>query len=83
MSEAPITATVDIRSAMAPRLKQARDKLTDRTGLHLAMAMGVEAKVMNRFRQLSGIPNKLGGTSTKYWKKAADATAVDSDDQAG
>lgn len=83
MSDAPITATVDISSAMAPRLKEARDKLTNRTGLHLAMAMGVEAKVMNRFRLLSGIPNKLGGVPTRFWQRASGATAVDSDGQAG
>ena len=50
MSEAPITATVDISDAVSPRLRAAVAKLSDRTGLHKAMAFRVEDRVIENLQ---------------------------------
>ena len=61
MSEAPITATVDISDAVSPRLRAAVAKLSDRTGLHKAMAFRVEDRVIENLQAKDQTPNKLGG----------------------
>lgn len=81
MSAAPLLATVDISDAVSPRLRAAVLKLSDRTELHRSMAMAVEGKVSENFETKP--PNKLGGTSTRYWMKAAASARVSADSQAG
>ena len=83
MSEAPITATVDISDAVSPRLRAAVAKLSDRTGLHKAMAFRVEDRVIENLQAKDQTPNKLGGSRTHFWLNASRTTVVTADDAAG
>lgn len=83
MSEAPITATVDISDAVSPILRQMQARLTDRTGLHEAMALRVEDRVIGNLRAKDQTPNRLGGTRTHFWLNASRTTVVTADNSAG
>lgn len=71
--------SIDIQDKATPAVHELLSKTANTTALHAAMGMGVETLVLRHIRTVL-VPkgNKSGGTSTGFWKKAAQSVVGNS-----